>query len=142
MDINITTNIEQFIRRLDAKTDRLPAAIDKGLSRWAVLAHAAALKNLSGSNSDPAGSFPVPVRTGNLRRKEGYVLPGTSKNGFTAKSGQALVFNDAKYASNIHEGMGRHSRFGKRQFALDAVEETREEGVSAVSLAIREALMA
>jgi len=143
--LKTTSNIKSFTRRLDAIAKRIPKALDKGLSSWAVLAHKDALKNLSGpglkKSNVPGGAYPVPVRTGQLRRSEDYVLPGRSKHGITARHGQAYLVNTTAYASEVHDGKGRHVRFGKREFAADAIQSTRSEGLDAMSLAVREALI-
>ncbi len=108
--------------------NRMAAAIvrgaDKGLGRWVIMAHRKALELLSGSFDSPSDSFPVASITGNLRRLEGYVLPGRSKSGVSAKSGQAYVINTAIYANVIHE---------KRPYATTGVEETRKDGMAAIS---------
>jgi len=143
--LKTTSNIESFTRRMDAIAKRIPNALDKGLSRWVVLAHREAMRNLSGpglkKSNVPGGAYPVPVRTGHLRRSEDYVMPGRSKHGIAAPHGQAYLVNTAAYASDVHDGMGRHVHFGKREFAADAVSATRRAGLDAVSLAIRAAVI-
>ena len=47
----------------------LPAAIKRGTRNVLLAVDRAAVKNLSGSGA--AGSYPVPIRAGNLRRSNG-----------------------------------------------------------------------
>jgi len=72
-----------------------------------------------------SGGYPVPVRTGNLKRLLDFVDPGQSKSGggssFTAGHMEAIVYDSAEYASVIHQGTGSSAKFGKRAFIDDAL---------------------
>jgi len=72
-----------------------------------------------------AGAYPVPVRTGNLKRLLDFVDPGQSitSNGktFSAANMEAVVFDSAQYASVIHQGTGSSAKFGKRAYLDDAL---------------------
>jgi len=144
--LKTTSNIKSFTRRMDAIAKRIPKALDKGLSRWAVLAHKDAMSNLSGPGGTGIfeehnlGGYPVPVRTGHLRRSEGYVLPGSSKHGITARHGQAYLVNTAVYAKKIHEA--KTGKFSPRPFIDDAINTSRRAGMDGISKALREALLA
>jgi len=75
-----------------------------------------------------AGGYPVPVRTGNLKRLLNFVDPGQSKGSFTAGSMEAIVYDSAEYASVIHEGRGSSAKFGPRRFIDDALAKFNEGG--------------
>ena len=61
------------------------------------------------SGSGPAWSYPVPVRTGNLRRLLWRITPAGYKGGqpsgsYNVGPGEAYVGNSAEYAHAIHDG--------------------------------------
>ena len=130
--LSTTSTVKRFASRMAAIEKRLPKALKRGLGKWVLAAHKEAHRLLSGSNSDAAGAYPVPVRTGNLRRLENYVLPGRSKAGITARDGEAFLINAAIYATTIHKD---------RPFASDAIEATRNEGMKGITAELRQALM-
>lgn len=72
-----------------------------------------------------SGGYPVPVRTGHLRRMLDFLYPGQSKSGpsgtFTAGPMETVIFNSAAYASAIHEGRNSSAKFGPRSFLTDAL---------------------
>lgn len=139
--INIKSNASDLTRRLKAIGNGVGKATSKGLARWALLAHREAHKLLSGSGKPAPGSYPVPVRSGHLRRSEDYVLPGRSKHGITAGDSEAWLVNSAEYARPIHDGTGTQRRFGRRRFMADAIENTRKDGLNGISEHIRKALL-
>ncbi len=156
MKLKVTTNIKSFSRELNRIEKAIPKAVDKGLERWAVMAFNKAVRNLSGEGSKyenvggkyrrrkgrvSGGGYPVPAITKNLKNLQDYVVPGETKAGISAKSGQAYLVNTAKYAVAVHEGRGPHKRFGPRRFALDAVNDTRAKGRMGISIEIRKALL-
>lgn len=72
-----------------------------------------------------AGAYPVPVRTGNLKRLLDWVDPGQSisNNGMTFSAGnmEVVLFDSAEYAYPIHAGTGSSRKFGPRPFLTDAL---------------------
>jgi hypothetical protein len=69
----------------------LTAAVRRGIRRALVAVDNEASRNLSGAGKP--GAFPIPVRSGHLRRSGGTrVLSDTS----------GLVFNRARYARAVH----------------------------------------
>jgi hypothetical protein len=68
-----------------------------------------------------SGGYPVPFRTGNLKRLLDFVPPGQSKGDFSAGPMEAIVYNSAQYANVIHEGKGSSAKFGARPFLTDAL---------------------
>ncbi len=74
--------------------------------------------------SEAAGEYPVPRVVGHLRRMLQWIGPGRSKSidgvSFTTGLNEAVVFNTARYASQIHEGKGSSAKYGPRPFIDDA----------------------
>jgi hypothetical protein len=81
-----------------------------------------------------SGGYPVPVRTGNLKRLLDFLDPNTSKGGFTANPGEVIVYNSAEYANVIHEGRGSSAKFGPRPFLTDALAKFNQGGQIAATL--------
>jgi len=83
-----------------------------------------------------AGGYPVPVRTGNLKRLLDFVEPGQSKSGagFNVHAGplEAILYNSAEYANTIHEGLGSSAKFGPRRFLIDALEQYKQGEMAAI----------
>lgn len=131
--IRITSNIKQFNARMSKRAKAMPKALDKGLGKWAVMAHREAVDHLLNAPEDAAvGSYPVRTVTGWLRKSEDYILPGRSKHGIQARQGEAYLVNTALYATNIHDD---------RPFIKDAIENTRSAGREAMVQAMRSVLM-
>jgi len=125
------SNALDVARRIGRRADRIKPALDRGLGKWVLRAHRESLRLLSGSNADAAGAYPVPVRSGHLRRSEDYILPGRSKHGLRAGSGQAFLVNTAIYATTIHRD---------RKFESDAVQNTRKAGLRDMRAALHAAV--
>lgn len=121
----------EVARRIGRRADLIKPALDRGLGKWVIRAHRESIRLLSGSNADPAGAYPVPVRKGHLRRSEDYILPGTSKHGMRARSGQGFLVNTATYATVIHKD---------RRFQADAVQNTRKAGLRDMRAALHAAV--
>lgn len=147
--MQISINIQGdkvVISNLQGLINDYPKAVQRGMSRVVKGVHHYATDFLSGAGGKgeyvttksgktrwkkrttpvPAGGYPVPVRTGNLRRLLDFVEPGRSKssNGatFTAGPMEAIVYNSAEYARVIHDGTGSSSGFGPRKYLTDALE--------------------
>lgn len=103
-----------------AKFDRWAAAIASGVASAmrdiTIGVEREAVKRLTGG-SKPPGSYPVPVRTGFLRRSMG--------SRYNTESG--IVYNTAIYARAIHEGFSPYGNprvaypIGARPYMTDAV---------------------
>lgn len=129
---------------------RFPGAIRRGLRRIGGGIHGIALQWLSGSGvagkkqrSDyvgftkksgevvtfrsyhTAGGYPVPVRTGHLRRSLDWLAPGESKSGdlgaFKAGDDEVVIFDSASYAPAVFLGRGSSRKFGERDALGDAL---------------------
>lgn len=95
--------------------------IDNVVVRLATDIFKKAFANLSGqkipkkdwSNSPLAGSFPVPVRTGNLRRCLDMIKPGGGGK-YDVGHGEAYVLNSAAYAGVI-ENPAEYGRKGNQR---------------------------
>jgi hypothetical protein len=72
-----------------------------------------------------AGSYPVPVITGHLRRSLGFVEPGRAKvaGGLVFRAGklEAVLFDAAEYADVIAQGKLSSARYGPRPYMRDAI---------------------
>lgn len=90
---SITTNAKQLSAKWQARKAALDKAKREGLRNAAILVEREQIKNLSGNGE--AGSYPVPVRTGNLRRGAFFDV---------AHSGFAVVGNTTAYAMPVHSG--------------------------------------
>jgi hypothetical protein len=131
----------------------IAAAQKRGLSRIARGTHREAFKWLSGpggankkirkdyvgftkkSGEDVmfrsfkgAGAYPVPTRTGNLRSHLDWLDPGESKDEFAATPDEAIVYDSAEYASDIHEGAGSSAKYGPREFLEDGFNDFNQGG--------------
>ena len=78
-------------------------------------------KRVGFSLLEGAGAYPVPVRTGNLRRLLDYVEPGHSKGSFSASPDEAIVYDSAEYARVIREGTGSSAKYGPRDYVVDGL---------------------
>ena len=138
---------EELIKGLDSLEELLPSAIQDGLGDIIDRVHAAAIRRLQGPRRgvrtvrakksgrqrtvalkpELAGSDPIPRVTGNLLRLLGSVKPGRSKTSrgliFTAGPLEAILYDSARYASQISEGKGSSAKYGARPFEKDAVAE-------------------
>lgn len=83
-----------------------------------------------------AGKYPVPVRTGNLRRLLNFVEPGQTKSagGVTVHAGpnEAIIYNSAEYSRVIHEGTGSSAKYGPRKYLLDALDRYKDGEMAAI----------
>lgn len=85
-----------------------------------------------------AGGWPVPVRTGNLKRLLAWLKPGATKTvaafsdlrsqktvtlggSLSAGTQEVIIYNAAEYANAIHEGRGSSAAYGKRPFLTDGL---------------------
>ncbi len=94
-----------------------------------------AFGNLSGPRIAPKdkhnpgiGGYPVPVRTGHLRRALYMILPGSAAlssmyGKFTVGPGEAYVGDSAKYAGEIENPAAYGRRGNKRPFLTDPARE-------------------
>lgn len=89
--MNIFSNASQIAKRYRVRAQQLSQALRKGLRNAAIAVDAKQVENLSGSG--PGGSYPVPVRTGNLRGGHFWDLRGDRL---------AIVGNTTEYAEAIH----------------------------------------
>jgi hypothetical protein len=116
--VSITHTAGQLAKQFQGYAQRWAAAVAKGLRDIAITVERGATKNTSGSGNAAPGSYPVPIRTGTLRR--------SIQSRFGARD--AMVVAAAQYASAIHNGFtpygnpnARLSYIG-RPFLQDAVD--------------------
>lgn len=146
LDIRVTIEGDKVvIAGLQAMGPKIDKAIRRGLTRSAKGIYDDAFRWLSGAGSVYEtrtskktgkeyrkkvasilpGQYPVPVRTGHLRRMLRWLRPGASKSAegvtFTAGPFESVVFNAAVYSEVIHDGTGTSARHGPRPFLTDAL---------------------
>lgn len=136
LDISVKIEGDKVvIAGLNRFAAELPAAVQRGMERVAIGIYREASAWLNGPGSkvsvrkgvkgSQAGAYPVPVRTGNLRRSLNWLKSGESKTGdagtFTAGANEIVIYNAARYADIIHEGRGSSAKFGPRRFLTDAL---------------------
>jgi len=127
---------QAVVANLAAVRRYMPVAIDRGLANIARHIHRRAIRLLNNKGKKgsqvPPGEYPVPVRTGHLKRSLDWLEPGESKDTevgrFRARHGEAVVFDSARYAMAVHEGLFTHTKFGRRPYAEDALEEFARSG--------------
>lgn len=157
MALNLQLTIEgdkAIIEGLNKISKELHPAAMRGLQKSAIGIYGEANKFLSGAGAKgthrevtsktgkkylkwekrsspvPSGGYPVPVRTGWLRRSLAWLKSGESKTGeagtFTAGPHEVVIYNPAAYAHAIHEGLGSSKKFGPRPFLTDAFKKFNE----------------
>ena len=94
--MRLITNASDMVRRLIKRASAGRRANRAGLLAVATFLNDRQVDNLSGGGNDPAGSYPVPVRSGHLRRSAEIVV----------NDNDAYVMNTARYAGQIHEKNG------------------------------------
>lgn len=148
LDYKFTMDARGVIQGFKKLAERLPEAAYRGLRRIAVGVFDNAHQWLSGAGGGTRGyknvwsatgyqrvktkmgaapgGYPVPVRTGHLRRSLAWLAPGASKSGdvgtVSAGRDEFIVFNSAAYASDVFLGKGRHAAFGPRDALKDALD--------------------
>jgi hypothetical protein len=149
LDISLTIEGNKvIIEGLSKLAPELQPAMMRGLSRAAVSIYRQAFQWLSGAGAHreiktskktgkqyskkimdtAAGGYPVPTRTGWLRRMLNWLKPGESKTGdvgtFTAGPNEVVIYDSAAYARAIHDPKPGESsyKFGPRRFLIDAFE--------------------
>lgn len=94
MSFNITTTAGQLARTYAEREKRWDASLQRALRKIIALVDRGQVKNLTGGGSAAAGAYPVPIRTGFLRRSGGSRVEPRA----------GMVFNTAEYANAIHNG--------------------------------------
>ena len=131
LSLNVTVQGDKIVLRgLRGLERSMPNALKRILTRAAVGTYRAAFEFLSGPGAKAskvaAGGYPVPIRTGHLRRMLAWLRPGESKtsNGTSFKAGpaEAIVYDSAEYSEVIHQGLGSSAKFGARPFITDGFE--------------------
>lgn len=144
IDLKVTIeNDKVVVAGLQDHAARFPGAIKRGLRRVAAGIFARAFDQLSGPGGeimttpsgagrrsrkiyDNSGSYPVPIRTGHLRRSLAWLNPGESKSGdlgtFKAGDDEVVVFDSASYAAAIFLGRRSSKSYGPRDALRDALE--------------------
>lgn len=118
--IGIQTNAPEVAAAIAAKRDAIAAAVQKGMRSALLAVETEAVKNLSGGGKPY--SYPVPVRTDNLRRARTVQQPepGLGLIAFTAD--YAWAIETGKVTEWAGRGKTRIVQRTPRPFAADAVE--------------------
>lgn len=123
--MGIQTNAAEVAANIERKANALAGAVESGMRSALLATEAAAVKNLSGSNSAAPWTYPVPARTANLKNNRAVSQPSP---------GVGILAFLASYAWAIHSGVvnqwaGRgKTRIVQREarpFADDAVAQAR-----------------
>ena len=134
LNIRVTVdNDKVVIEGLNRLGNRLQPAVSRGLSKAVKGVYSKAHDFLNGPGAKdsniPGGGWPVPVRTGHLRRSLHWIDPGSSimsgepfNMTFSAGPLEAMVINTASYAMVIHEGKGTSITHGPRPYITRAFE--------------------
>jgi hypothetical protein len=115
---DVTTNAGVLAAKYRQRAAAVPGAMRRGVRRWLLEVEAGAVRRTTGSGA--AGDYPVPIRTGALRRYHGVRQLGDAAG---------LVFNRAAHAHAIHSTGFRaygnpHAPFHQpRPFLADAARE-------------------
>lgn len=120
------------IKELNNIALQIPDVAKSAINKIAAIIFKKAQENLSGSGAKaskiPAGGYPVPVRTGHLKQALNWLKAGQTKShenigSVTAGPLEAMIYNVAGYAEDIHEGEGSSTKHGRRPFLEDAVKD-------------------
>ena len=133
----IQFNAREALKALDGMAAGLATTVKNNtVERIAKNVYAGAYERLSGPRipkkdwyrSPLAGSYPVPVRLGHLRRALFMILPGGVTVGgdgnvprYNLQTGEAYVGDSAEYGWAIHEGLGTRGK--GRPYLTDAAQE-------------------
>ena len=101
--MNGVSNAGALARTYRARIQKWNGALRRGLRDIGVMVENEASRNLSGSGEP--GAYPVPIRTGHLRRSMGMKVGDR----------EVAVFNSAEYANAIHRGF---TPYGNRNAKL------------------------
>lgn len=136
--IRIGENSDEAAASVRAKRDALPGAVERGMRSWLLAVEAKAVKNLSGGGAPY--SYPVPVRSGNLRggRTVQQPSPGIGVISFTAD--YAMAVHSGIVTEFAGRGKTRKVQRKARPFAQDAVDST--DGASYIIGPVSEVLAA
>ena len=141
LDVKVTIeNDKVVVDRLAMLAQLIPDAVSRGLRRAAVGIFDSAFGFLSGPSSgftyvprdsakggaasgwrkryDNAGSWPIPIRFGHLRRSLFWMPPNSSKQGeagtFSTGPGEFVISDAAAYADPVFRGRGSSRSYGPR----------------------------
>lgn len=110
--MSIITNAAAIAARMQARARKLESAVTRGLRKIVTQVDREQIKRLGGSNALAPGAYPVPARTGHLRRETFFEMRSDTL---------AVAGNSARYAATIHEGKFSSEKYGPRPFLTDAV---------------------
>lgn len=117
--VRVILDVSDLRARLAKQGRDLTPALRRFNQRIAILVEQGAEKRLRGGGGAAPGAYPVPIRTGFLRRSLASQSDDTS----------ATIFNTAEYAGSVHAGYrpygnSRATPIPARPFLADALEDT------------------
>lgn len=116
----IQTNAGEVASTIAAKRDAIAGAVSKGMRSALLATDSAAVENLSGGGKPYA--YPVPVRTGNLRRARTVQQPQPGLGIIAFLAAYAWAIETGKVSEWAGRGKTRRVQRTARPFAADAVE--------------------
>ncbi|MDR3389927.1 MAG: hypothetical protein P4L92_23060 [Rudaea sp.] len=117
----ISTNADDVAARIQGKADRLSAAVATSMRSALLAVEAEAVKNLSGSGSAAAYSYPVPARTGNLKNDRVVSQPSAYLGIIAFLADYAWAVHSGIVTEFAGRGKTRKVQRPARPFADDAV---------------------
>ncbi len=120
--MHIETTAEQTAAAIARKRDAISGAVSRGTRSALLAVETEAVKNLSGSNADQPGAYPVPVRTGQLRRDRTVQQPQPGLGLISFMSDYAWAIETGVVTQWAGRGKTRRAQVGARPFAQDAVD--------------------
>lgn len=123
--IGVNENSDEVAATLAAKAQAIPNAVARGVRSALLKVERLAVRNLSGGG-EPY-SYPVPVRTGNLRGARTVQQPEPGIGLITFTASYATAVETGKVTQWAGRGKTRQVQKPERPFAQRAVEEAKPE---------------
>lgn len=118
----IETTADETAAAIARKAAGIAGAVGQGMRSALLATESEAVKNLSGSNSDAPYAYPVPARTGNLRRNRTVQQPSPGLGLINFDSDYAYAVHSGKVTEFAGRGKTRQVQRAARPFAQDAID--------------------
>ncbi len=150
LDLSVTIQGEKvIIEGLGRLVKEIPGTLGRALDKATIGIHSEAFNLVNGpgakgrsvqipgrksfkweKQSVPAGGYPVPVRTANLKTHLNFLLHGQSKSdeygSFSVGALETMIYDSTPYARTIHDGLFSSAKFGPRPFITDGLQRFNE----------------
>lgn len=123
----ITTNADEVADAIARKASQLSGAVAKGMRSALLAVESAAVKNLSGDLGAEPYAYPVPARTGNLRRDRTVQQPSPGLGIISFLANYAYAVETGQVNEWAGRGRTRKVQRQARPFAEDAVKSVQPE---------------